>query len=107
MNTTFANLDGHRRMEAKTNHRLEIHAADALARGIVGGDLVRVWNDRGSLELTALVSDRVPSGVVAGRLDWGKLSPGGLNVNVLTGERLTDIGKAATFYSTLVEVAKA
>ncbi len=107
MNTTFANMDGHRRMEAKTNHRLEIHATDALARGIADGDAVRVWNDRGSLELTALVSDRVATGVVAGRLDWGKLSPGGQNVNVLTSERLTDIGKAATFYSTLVEVAKA
>jgi hypothetical protein len=45
--------------------------------------------------------------VVAGRLDWNKLSPGGRNVNALTSERLTDIGEAATFYSTLVEVAKA
>jgi anaerobic selenocysteine-containing dehydrogenase len=107
MNTTFANLDGHRGMEAKTNHRLEIHATDAQARGIANGDAVRIWNDRGSIELTALVSDRVSSGVVAGRLDWGKLSPGGQNVNVLTSERLTDIGAAATFYSTLVEVARA
>jgi len=107
MNSTFANLDGHRSMEAKTNHRLEIHSTDALARGIADGDAVRIWNDRGSLQLTALVSDRVAAGVVAGRLDWGKLSPGGQNVNVLTSERLTDIGAAATFYSTLVEVAKA
>ncbi len=44
---------------------------------------------------------------MAGRLDWAKLSPGGQNVNALTSERLTDIGRAATFYSTLVEVAKA
>ena len=51
--------------------------------------------------------DRVPVGVVAGRLDWNKLSPGGKNVNALTSERLTDIGEAATFYSTLVEVSRA
>ena len=107
MNTTFANLDGHRKMESKTNHRLEIHAEDAAQRTIVDGDEVRIWNDRGSLKLTALISDRVPPGVVAGRLDWNKLSPGGQNINALTSERLTDIGKAATFYSTLVEVAKA
>jgi anaerobic selenocysteine-containing dehydrogenase len=107
MNTTFDNLDGHRKMEARTNHRLEMHAADAASRGIADGDHVRIWNDRGSLELTALISERVPAGVVAGRLDWNKLSPGGRNVNALTSERLTDIGKAATFYSTLVEVAKA
>jgi anaerobic selenocysteine-containing dehydrogenase len=106
MNSTFANLDGHRRMEERTNHRLEIHAVDAKARGIGHGDLVRIWNDRGSIELTAMLSERVSTGVVAGRLDWAKLSPGGRNVNALTSERLTDIGAAATFYSTLVEVEK-
>jgi anaerobic selenocysteine-containing dehydrogenase len=107
MNSTFANLDGHRNMEKRTNHRLEMHAEDAQARGIQDGDQIRIWNDRGELELTALLSNRVPKGVVAGRLDWNKLSPGGQNVNALTSERLTDIGAAATFYSTLVEVAKA
>ena len=107
MNSTFANLDGHRAMEARTNHRLEIHPVDADKRGIADGDTVRIWNDRGSLELTALLSDRIQAGVVAGRLDWSKLSPDRQNVNVLTSERLTDIGAAATFYSTLVEVAKA
>jgi len=107
MNSTFANLDGHRSMEARTNHRLEIHPVDADKRGIAEGDAVRIWNDRGSLELTALISDRIQAGVVAGRLDWSKLSPDHQNVNVLTSERLTDIGAAATFYSTLVEVAKA
>jgi molybdopterin guanine dinucleotide-containing S/N-oxide reductase-like protein len=107
MNSTFANLDGHRKMEAATAHRLEMHADDAKARGIADGDAVRIWNDRGSIELTALVSGRVPAGVVAGRLDWNKLSPGGRNINALTSERLTDLGRAATFYSTLVEVAKA
>jgi molybdopterin guanine dinucleotide-containing S/N-oxide reductase-like protein len=107
MNSTFANLEGHRGMEAKTNYRLEMHPVDAAARGIADGDVVRVWNDRGSLELAALLSDKVATGVVAGRLDWSKLSPDGQNVNVLTSERLTDIGRAPTFYSTLVEVAKA
>ncbi len=34
-------------------------------------------------------------------------TPDGANVNALTSERLTDIGGGATFYSTLVEVAKA
>jgi molybdopterin guanine dinucleotide-containing S/N-oxide reductase-like protein len=106
MNSTFANLDGHRRMEAATAHRLEMHADDAQARGIADGDRVRIWNDRGTIELHALISKRVPAGVVAGRLDWSKLSPGGQNINALTSERLTDLGRAATFYSTLVEVAR-
>jgi anaerobic selenocysteine-containing dehydrogenase len=52
------------------------------------------------------VGETVPPGVVASRLDWQKLSQNGANVNALTSERLTDMGGGATFYSTLVEVAK-
>jgi anaerobic selenocysteine-containing dehydrogenase len=48
----------------------------------------------------------VPAGVVAAHLDWPKMHADGENVNVLTSERLTDLGAAATFYSTLVEVEK-
>jgi len=107
MNSTFAHLDGHRRMEARLAQRLEIHPVDAEARGIADGDTVRIWNDRGSLHLTALVDGSVPPGVVAGRMDWAKLHPEGLNVNALTSERLTDLGAAPTFYSVLVEVEKA
>jgi molybdopterin guanine dinucleotide-containing S/N-oxide reductase-like protein len=106
MNSTFANLDGHRKMEARTNQRLEIHPTDAAARNLADGDSVRIFNDRGSISLTALLNPSLPAGVVAARLDWAKLHPGGSNVNVLTSERLTDIGAGATFYSTLVEVAK-
>jgi anaerobic selenocysteine-containing dehydrogenase len=107
MNSTFANLDGHRRMEAKTSQRLEIHPVDAERRAIHEGDAVQVFNDRGSLRLTAMLNPQLPAGVVAARLDWAKLHPDGANVNALTSERLTDIGAGATFYSTLVEVAKA
>ena len=107
MNSTFANLEGHRRMEAKTSQRLEMHPDDAASRAIGEGDAVRVFNDRGSLKLTALLNPNLPTGVVAARLDWAKLQPDGVNVNVLTSERLTDIGAGATFYSALVEVAKA
>lgn len=107
MNSTFANLPGHRKMEARTSQRIEMHPTDAESRGVVDGELVRVFNDRGSLELTAMLNSSLPAGVVAGRLDWAKLHPGGANINALTSERLTDIGGGATFYSTLVEVAKA
>jgi anaerobic selenocysteine-containing dehydrogenase len=106
MNSTFANLDGHHKMEAGTAQKLEMHPEDAGSRGIVDGDRVRIFNDRGSLTLTALVNGKVPAGVVAARLDWAKLHPEANNVNALTSERLTDLGRAATFYSTLVEVAK-
>jgi anaerobic selenocysteine-containing dehydrogenase len=107
MNSTFANLDGHRKMEARTNQKLEMHPDDAGVRGIAEGDSVKIWNDRGCLNLTAQLSASLPAGVVAGKLDWAKFSPGGANVNALTSERLTDLGGGATFYSTLVEVSRA
>ncbi len=111
MNSTFANLDGHRKMQARTNQKLEMHPQDAAARNIADGDRVRIWNDRGSLHLTALVQNgkqaSLPAGVVAASLDWPKLHSDGANVNALTSERLTDLGAAATFYSTLVEVERA
>jgi anaerobic selenocysteine-containing dehydrogenase len=105
MNSTFANLPGHRLMERKTAGLLEMHGTDAAARGVTTGDSVSVWNGRGRITLTARVGETVPAGVVAARLDWQKLSQDGANVNALTSERLTDIGGGATFYSTLVEVA--
>jgi anaerobic selenocysteine-containing dehydrogenase len=83
-----------------------MHPEDAKVRGISDEDVVRVWNDRGEIKLTAMVNGAVPKGVVAARLDWAKLSEGGVNINALTSERLTDIGAAPTFYSVLVEVEK-
>jgi molybdopterin guanine dinucleotide-containing S/N-oxide reductase-like protein len=106
MNSTFANLPGHRRMEARNERKLEMHPADAAPRGIGEGDAVRIFNGRGTLRLTATLNDKLPAGMVAGRLDWAKLHPEAVNINVLTSERLTDIGAAPTFYSTLVEVAR-
>jgi molybdopterin guanine dinucleotide-containing S/N-oxide reductase-like protein len=107
MNSTFANLPGHQKMEKEYRGVLEIHSDDAASRGIVDGDRVKVFNARGSIELTARVDGAVPKGVVASRLSWNKLSDGGHNVNLLTSQRLTDIGGGPTFYSTLVEVKKA
>jgi anaerobic selenocysteine-containing dehydrogenase len=106
MNTTFANLPVHQQMERKTDGVLEMHASDAAARGLRSGDAVAVWNGRGRILLNARVGESVTAGVVAARLDWQKLSANGSNVNALTSERITDIGGGATFYSTMVEVAK-
>jgi anaerobic selenocysteine-containing dehydrogenase len=107
MNSTFANIPLHQRMESKTAGVLEMHASDASPRGIASGDEVEVFNARGKVTLRAHVNGHVGEGVVAARLDWNKLSRDGANVNTLTSERLTDIGGGATFYSTLVEVRKA
>jgi anaerobic selenocysteine-containing dehydrogenase len=102
LNSTFTNLPSVQAMEEVGV--LEIHEHDARKRGIGNGDPVRVFNGRGELTLRARVNGAVQPGVVAAALNWAKLSPEGANVNVLTSEKLTDMGNSATFYSVLVEV---
>ena len=102
LNSTFTNLPSVQDLEEPG--LLELHPDDAQARGIGNGDSVRVFNGRGELRLRARVNGAVQPGVVAAALNWAKLSPDGANVNVLTSEKLTDMGNSATFYSVLVEV---
>jgi anaerobic selenocysteine-containing dehydrogenase len=104
LNSTFCNLPGQQKMERR--FELQMNAVDAEARGIADGDDLRVRNDRGEVRLRARVDNSVPPGVVSAYLDWARPSPGGKNINVLTSDRLTDMGRGATFYSVLVEVEK-
>ena len=103
LNSTFSNVPSVRQKEPWMG-KLEMHPIDAQARGIRVGDSVRVFNLRGEIVLHAMVDGSVPAGVVAARLDWACFSPGGRNINVLTSEKLADMGNAATFYSVCVEV---
>jgi anaerobic selenocysteine-containing dehydrogenase len=105
LNSTFSNLSSVQAME-ETN-LLEMHSADARARGIADGEPVRVYNHRGEILLKARVDGAVQPGVVSARLNWAKLGPGFRNINVLTSEKLSDLGNSATFYSVLVEVESA
>jgi anaerobic selenocysteine-containing dehydrogenase len=104
MNSTFANLPSHQKMESPGLAMM--HASDASARQIHEADWVEIYNARGKIRLRARIDGSVPAGVVAASLNWNKLSTGGNNINALTSERLTDIGRGPTFYSTLVEVRK-
>jgi anaerobic selenocysteine-containing dehydrogenase len=107
MNSTFANLPGHQKLESARDGQLVIHPTDAAARGIADQDPVEVFNDRGSLALRAHIADSIAPGVVASQLGWNKLSASGHNVNLLTSQRLNDLGGGPVFYSVLVEVRRA
>lgn len=105
LNSTFANLPKQLRQELSPF--IEIHPEDAASRGISDGMRVRVFNERGSCELRAVVTTRARAGVVVSpSVWWNKLSPGGTNVNQLTSQTLTDMGGGATFYDALVEVER-
>jgi len=106
LNSSFANLPAFI-AEEKTPH-LDIHPDDAAPRGIDHGTVVRIFNDRGGFSATARVTTRArPGVVVAPSIWWRKLAPGGENANAVTSQALTDLGRAATFYDCLVEVAPA
>ena len=105
LNSSFANLPF--ALASEKEPRLDIHPDDAKARGIVNGERVRVFNDRGSYSLKAAVSVRArPGVVVAPSVWWRKLSPDGRNANDLTSQGIADMGGAATFYDVLVEVER-
>jgi anaerobic selenocysteine-containing dehydrogenase len=106
LNSTFVNVRSLRDIEGEP--LLELHAQDAAARGIAQGAVVRVFNDRGEYVCRARISDRARPGVVHGLgVWWRKLGLAGTNVNQLTSQRLTDLGRAPVFYDCLVDVQPA
>ena len=103
LNSTFPNVRSLRAIEGEP--LLEIHQSDAAARGISSGSVVRVFNDRGEYRCQAQVSERARPGVVNGLgIWWRKQGLDGTNVNQLTSQKLTDLGRGPVFYDCLVEV---
>ena len=95
---------------------LALHPADAGARGIVAGDPVRVFNDRGACLATAVLSEEIRRGVV--QLPTGawydpevRGEPGALckhgNPNVLTPDKGTSrLAQGPIAHTCLVEVER-
>ena len=106
LNSSFANLPEF--VAEERTPKLDLHPADAQARSLHDGQIVRIRNDRGSFTATLRVTERARPGVaVAPSIWWQKLSPDGRNANAVTSQALTDMGRAATFYDCLVEVERA
>ena len=106
LNSTFVNVQSLRATEGEPH--LDIHPLDAAARGIEHGDMARIYNDRGSFLARARVTDKARAGLVVGlSIWWKKLASDGKNANEVTSQRLTDMGRAPTFYDTLVQVERA
>jgi biotin/methionine sulfoxide reductase len=105
-----------REIKIKGREPVRINPADAKARGLVTGDIVRVFNRRGATLAAAVVDDAVMRGVV--QLSTGSwydpLVPGEIgtldkhgNPNVLTADHGTSkLAQAPSANSCLVEVEK-
>jgi anaerobic selenocysteine-containing dehydrogenase len=106
LNSTFVNIDRLRKKAGAP--RVKIHPDDAALRGISDGLVVRCFNDRGGFQAAAVVTTDVKRGVVsAPSVWWGRYTGDGMNANETTSAALTDLGRGATFYDNLVEVAPA
>jgi anaerobic selenocysteine-containing dehydrogenase len=103
LNSSFANIPALR--QAAGEPTLDIHPDDAAIRGIVDGQTVRVFNDRGEFTARAIVGESVKKGVVVTlSVWWNKFVAERKNCNSTTSTRLTDFGAGATFFDNLVQV---
>ncbi|HEY4167986.1 MAG TPA: molybdopterin-dependent oxidoreductase [Reyranella sp.] len=88
-----------------------MHVEDAQARGIVDGQKVRVFNERGSTVLPVKVTDRIAMGVVSIK-EGAWFTPDGAGTdmtgcaNALTNDRSAPCG-ATTYNTNLVEIEAA
>ncbi len=103
IHSQFGNLEWIQQVERP--RRLDIHPDDAGARGLIGGEIVRVWNGRGEVRLEAHITPGIRRGVV--HVLEGRCVAGDPEMNRLIGDGTTDMNDGAAFYECLVEVERA
>jgi anaerobic selenocysteine-containing dehydrogenase len=81
-----------------------LHPDDARDRGVGDGDWVRVFNERGELEIEARLDNGLKRGCVCVTNGWW-ISEGG-TVNFTSAARETDMGHGAAFHENRVEVER-
>ena len=106
--STWHNVSWMREIEP---HAVWINSVDAAERGISDGDMVDVFNDRGRIRITALVTERIMPGVVnVSQGAWYDPDEEGIDhggcANVLTDDNPSP-GGAFNLNSALVQVEPA
>jgi anaerobic selenocysteine-containing dehydrogenase len=103
IHSQFGNLDLIKQFDP--GPEVTIHPDDAESRGIEHGQTVKVFNQRGELELPARIDAGIRRGCVSVTNGWWG-EQGGL-VNMLSEGRETDVAHGAAFHDNLVEVKRA
>jgi anaerobic selenocysteine-containing dehydrogenase len=85
---------------------LDMHPADAAARGLTDGTSVKAWNELGEVFLTVRITDAVRPGVVSSdKGAWLRTSPNGQTVSALAPTHKADLAFGACYNDARVEVA--
>jgi anaerobic selenocysteine-containing dehydrogenase len=102
LNSQYANEKNQRHRQGEQT--VTIHPNDATARGIIGGEKVRVFNDRGSFHGKALISDDTLPGLVVAILGYWHEHNNGSAVNSISSNEFSNLGHAPSFSDNLVQV---
>jgi anaerobic selenocysteine-containing dehydrogenase len=86
--------------------QVQIHTGDAAERGIRDGEMVRVFNGRGSVKIRASVTNRTRPTVVSMPQGWWASRMGGSSANALTPDGLSDLGGGGDFHDARVQVER-
>jgi anaerobic selenocysteine-containing dehydrogenase len=105
LNSSFSQSDLLRRRQRGPS--VFLHPEDAWPRGIADGDAVVVRGARGEARFTATLTDDTRPGLaVIEGIWWSKHQAGGRGVNVITDDRLADMGRGPALHSNLVQVSR-
>ena len=103
LNSCYANMEDKLRVQGE--QFVLINKLDASERNINDKDKVKVFNDRGSYEGVAEISEDVNEGIIVSTLGYWRQHNEG-TVNSISSGNLADMGNAPTFSDNLVEVVK-
>ena len=104
LNSCYANMKD--KQDVQGEQFVLINEIDAYNRNVKNGDMVRVFNERGSFEGNVKITDDVSAGIIVATLGyWRQLNESG-TVNSISTAKLADMGNAPTFSDNLVEVTR-
>ena len=104
LNSCYANMKD--KQDVQGEQFVLINEIDAHNRKVKNGDMVRVFNERGSFEGNVKITDDVSAGIIVATLGyWRQLNESG-TVNSISTAKLADMGNAPTFSDNLVEVTR-
>ncbi len=104
LNSQYGNAADKQKVQGR--QQVFIHPADAAERGITEGDVVRVFNDRGSFQGPAAYESGLMPGLVMANVGHWQGKSSATTVNAITADRHCGLGNAGVYGDNLVEVEK-